>query len=373
MITHFRYLFLAALAHVLPTTVQAAVPAVASGHPGLTLVALQETRPDTLNPDTTKKKSTAGKPTLDVSGYIQVFYKGRRDRNDDGTEPDVFRVQRVRLSFKGSVTDHVAYEIDIDPRAPELSGVLRDAFIALDYIPRHSILIGQQKTLFGYENPISSSRLFTVNRSEVSDNLSRGINLRDIGIGLTGSIPLGNRWRFEDAITVVNGSGLNVQEDSTPRKNVWGRVGVRYRSSDFTMRAGVSGGSGDQREPADPGPPLEDAFEFSFTRLGADVVVDHPRAFFAAEYVTGEDKLRPSVPDGGGSISGYYAITAIKIRRNIGPLLRYDALDDFTRWTGGAFVGLPSEAVSLLFNYEMLEDEEGSRDDRYYLRLQVRF
>lgn len=319
--------------------------------------------------DSTKTKKDR-KP--EVFGYIQVFFKARREANGDGlTEPSVFRDQRVRIGVKGKVSQHVGYNVEIDPRAPDITGILRDGFITLDYLPHQEIRIGQQKTQFGYENSASSSRLFVVNRSEVSDGLGRGINLRDIGVGLVGFVRLGGGFRLENAITLVNGSGLNVQADSTKRKNVWGRLGLRYKRDSLIVRVGASGASGDQREPADPGPPATAPFTFSFTRLGAGLEVTHPRLFLAAEYVTGKDQS--SVPGVSGRQSGYYAIVAGKTRWGVGPILRYDRAEEFKRWTVGAYAGLPSEDVSLLLNYEMFRDDLGKHDDRFYVRLQTRF
>ena len=170
------------------------------------------------------------KPRHEFGGFMQMYYRVRRDANGDGVvEPSLFRVQRVRLQAKGRLNTRVAYEVEIDPRAPEVAGLLRDAIVTLSYIPRHNIRIGQMKTTFGYENPTSSSRLFTVNRTELSESIGRGVNLRDIGVGIDGFVRLAKGWRLEDAITVVNGAGLNVQADDTPRKNVWGRLGLRYR------------------------------------------------------------------------------------------------------------------------------------------------
>ena len=310
-----------------------------------------------------------------ISGYVQVFYKGRRDADGSGsTEPSVFRVQRVRIELRGDVTPHIGYDVEIDPRAPDVTGILRDAFITLDYLPKHEIRIGQQKTLFGYENPTSSTRLFVVNRAEVSDNLSRGVTLRDIGVGVIGSIPINDRFRLEDAVTVVNGSGMNVQADSTARKNVWGRLGVRYRSAakDFTVHLGVSGASGDQHEPIDSGPPAVPAFTRTFTRFGTDLEIDHPLGFLAAEFVSTNDKAPKILGDVAGGAEGYYVLFAGKTRWKVGPIVRWDVFDEFRRLTGGAYIGRPSDDVSLLLNYEVFRDDAGKHDDRYYARLQIR-
>lgn len=328
--------------------------------------------PDSAQPDSLGRRRDR-KRSVRVSGYVQVFYKGRREASGDGvTEPGVFRDQRVRLSFDGKVNRHVGYDVEIDPRAPEITGVLRDAYITLDYVPRHEIRIGQQKTTFGWENSISSSRLFFVNRAEVSDNLSRGISLRDIGLGLEGSLPLSRRFRLEDAITLVNGAGSNVQADNTSRKNLWGRVGLRYRDSSMTVRVGASGASGDQFEAADPGPPPEDAFTLEFSRYGTDIQVDHRLAFVSAEYVSSSDKVVDS-GDPSERRTGYFGLLAVKTPWHAGPVLRYDVLEDFNRVTIGAYAGLPANAVSLLLNYEVFRDDLGKHDDRYYARLQVRF
>src|SRR6185295_11507812 len=109
--------------------------------------------------------------------------------------------------------------VELDPRAPEINGVLRDAFLRFTFIRGHQLRVGQQKTQFGYENRESSSELYAVNRTELSETLSRGVTLRDIGVGLIGHLNLGRGWRLEDAITVVNGAGFNVQADDTRGKN----------------------------------------------------------------------------------------------------------------------------------------------------------
>ena len=314
-------------------------------------------------------------PAPRVSGYMQVHYRfARATGTDSVVDNDNFRVQRVRIGVDGDITPRVSYQIEFDPRAPELTGVLRDAYATLHYIPRHDIRIGQQKTQFGYENRESSTDLFEVNRAEISDAIARGQNLRDIGVGLIGNIKLGKGVRFEDALTVVNGSGANVQADDTPRKNVWGRLGLRHRNdaSNMLTRVGVSGGAGDFIERGDLLDPADDV-RIEFVRKGADVEIDHPKFQLTAEYGTAKDENKSTAEI--DEPVGYYLNLVGKFRPNYGPLLRYDVFDDtFKRWTFGAWWGAPAAPVRALLNYEARQLKDGVRgDDKVYLWLQVRY
>jgi len=134
-----------------------------------------------------------------VYGYIQVQLLNQPlDTNGDNeVNEGRFRVQRARLSVEGEVNPYVSYEMDIDPRAPEIDGLLRDAYFNVKVHSNHTVRIGQQKTVFGYENQVSSSRLYMVNRTELSDNMARAVNLRDIGISLRGRLPQAGGARFE--------------------------------------------------------------------------------------------------------------------------------------------------------------------------------
>lgn len=110
--------------------------------------------------------------------------------------------------------------------------------------PRHEIRIGQQKTQFGCDGRESSSRLLAVNRTEVSGDLFPGITLRDIGIGLLGNVPIWDRFRFADAVTLTNGARPNEQDDNTDMKDEWGRLDIRYKTDDVWIGLGASGAIG---------------------------------------------------------------------------------------------------------------------------------
>lgn len=324
--------------------------------------------------DTAAVATKKYKPKL--SGFIQTQFLQNFDTNSDGEiNPSRFRLQRVRVKVEGKISKKISYQVEIDPRAPQITGILRDAYISLGYIKKHEIRIGQQKTQFGYENTVGSSSLYFVNRTDVSDNLSRGINLRDIGIGLVGSVKINDRWRIEDAVTLVNGAGMNVQADNNDKKSLWGRVGVRYKTEDFKWKFGISGAKADLMETSidSLGDPVD--YFIYFTRLGADIQLEMKWFTMVGEYVAGNN----DEPDGVSDVAGYYFMMAGKTAIHIGPTLRYEDLDgEFKRWTVGAYYGEPSARLRILANYEirkLLDDPEKplGEDNRFYLWLMIRF
>lgn len=142
-----------------------------------------------------------------INGVIQAHYLAKFNTNGDTIrDPGGFRILRARFMAKGKVANKVTYELLVDARPPEPRCFLRDAFIGLHHIKDHEVRIGQQKAQFGWENRQSITDLYTVNRAEMSDGVSRGENLRDIGIGIIGHIKLTDRLRIEDAVTFTNGT-----------------------------------------------------------------------------------------------------------------------------------------------------------------------
>ena len=328
-------------------------------------------------PEKGKGKAKGTRKKVKLSGYVQMFFKQRFDNDGDGeVEASLFRMHRVRLKVSGDLAPWLAYQVEIDPRAPAIGGVLRDAFIDLRLIPHHRIRIGQQKTPFGYENRESSSRLYTVTRTELAEGPGRGLTLRDIGVALIGRIPLGGSFSVEDHLAVVNGAGMNVQVDETNAKNFWGRIGGRYRDKErhLTVWLGMSVGIGDMTEPAEPGPPPVEALLIEFQRFGADLEVDSPWVFFAAEVATSTNEL-PSMPEDSDESIAYSAMVAGKTPWDVGPVVRYDMhdLEEFVRWTFGAYYGAPDDAFRAMATFEVFEDEAGPHDHRLLLWTQARF
>lgn len=325
--------------------------------------------------DTTKNKKEKNK--LEISGVLQVHYMTELNTNGDTIrDPGGFRILRARLIASGDLNKYISYQVMIDPRAPEQGGVLRDAYMEFHLIKNQSIRLGQQKTQFGWENRQSITELYTVNRAEMSDGASRGENLRDIGIGLLGHIKFNQQWRIENAITLTNGTKMNITGpyDFNTKKALWGRVGVRYKNDDLTFRLGGSFGFGGLRYLGDDiVDPADDVYA-DFNRVGTDAEIDHKYFFLAGEYAIGEDIVSDSIYE---DPMGYQAILAIKTRWNSGPLVRYDVFqDEWKVWTFGAYYGDPKDKFRLLFNYILrrnIIDIPKGHDDRIYLQAQIKF
>ena len=327
----------------------------------------------------TKSDSSIKKSKLlNISGVIQVHYLNEFNTNGDTIrDPDGFRILRARLIAKGDLNKYVSYQLMVDPRAPEQGGVLRDAYLEFHVIKNQNVRVGQQKTQFGWENRQSMTELFTVNRAEMSDAVSRGENLRDIGVGLLGHVRMKGNFRFENAITFTNGTRSNVRGpfDFNTKKALWGRVGFRYKKEDLTVRWGGSFGTGGLRYLGDDIVDPADDIYVAFRRIGTDMQIDHKRFFFAAEYAKGTDRTQDTLF---AEPLGYQAQLALKTKLNMGPFIRYDAApeDDWSVLTLGAYYGMPKDKFRILINYLFrgnVKDIPQGHDDRFYIQMQIKF
>lgn len=324
---------------------------------------LAQTRQDAKpSKSSTKDDADEKRKGPEVSGYIQFHFNQPVGGNENR-----FRVQRARVSLEGEVNDMISYEMDIDPRAPDHAGTLRDAFFNIEYRPNHTLRLGQHKTKFGYINQRSSSRLYTVNRPEMADELSRGINLRDIGASLLGKHPMSPKVNFEYAVSLVNGAGMNVQRDNNDSKNVSGRIGLRSKGKGLKWRLGVSGAIGDLFEPEND-PELAPGYFIDFKRLGTDFFLDHDAFDLNGEFAIGR---REELGDK-ETVHGYYLTLVGKTSGPVGPVLSYDSINstEDVRVTLGAYHGTSDEPFRVLVNYEF----RGSTTvGRFYLWTLVRF
>lgn len=304
-----------------------------------------------------------------VSGYLQVQYT-------DTADAEAVHLRRVRVRLRGDVVSGVSYTVMFDPSTP--ANLLRDAFIALGFVPRLELRLGQQKTQFGYENPESSTRLYPVNRAFVSDQLGRGPDLRDLGIGALGAWPVGAGVGVEVAATLVGGAGPNVTKDDVDGMNLWSRAGVVYRHDGLALavRIGGSLATGDHLDKgADPADPADDV-TVGFVRYGADLTLDSRWAFFAAEVIQGDHDATGAERRARGA----YVLLVGKTPWRVGPMVRWDEYDPDSgvdgdrrrRYTLGACYDLSGIDARLTVNVE-IDDSQTHRPNVFYLFAQALF
>lgn len=317
---------------------------------------------------TTETKATPAPAVLDVkvSGYLQTQYTGPF-LGSPSKDPGALTIRRARLRTKATLVKDFSATVMIDPSTP--ANLVRDAYFAWTGLLHHEIRVGQQKTQFGYENPESSTKLFTVNRTFMSDKLGRGRDLRDLGIGILGN------WTFDTlgvdyALTGVNGAGPNVVLDDTRKKNFWGRAGVSYHVETLHLKVRVGGsyGVGNEKRPFTGTAPKS---AFNFDRVGADIQLDHPWVLVLAEYAQGHDEKAHT--SNKVTSRGFYVSGIIRTPWNFGPIARFDSYEsnidivgtEKHRTTVGLYYDVASLNIRFVGNVEILRSTTEETETGY--------
>lgn len=346
-----------------------------------------------------KPATSPGKPTL--YGYLNVQYS-RTDAPSPAHDTSTFELRRIRIGARGELTPNVGYAVLYDGA----ESALKDAYGAiqrLSFLPGVELRLGQWKTPFGYENPLSDTQTLWVYTSYVVQALARGSSVngrnagdlyatpdaRDIGAELLGKWGEGGPIGAELAVAVVNGSGPN-RKDDLDTKNVWGRAGLTSRTPLGTIKVGGSFGHGRQVTHLGAngrfdgvGAPTDDTY-LRFKTYGGDVQLDTPFLFAVAELVQSERDVT-SYAAGVGTRSGFdargwYAGAYGKTPWKLGPIFRAERYDrnrsaganTNERYTVGAYVDVVPVKGRLIFNHELDRSDRAVRTgDRTILFAQV--
>lgn len=139
---------------------------------------------------------------IQVSGRIQADgYFGDKVLRDDNT----FDIRRARLAVSGEIVDDLKYKLQIDAVS---SDILKDAKITYARFDEAQLSVGQFKVPFGQEELTSSTKIHTLERSEVTNAIAPG---RDVGGMVHGKL-------FDGVLNysggVFNGAGANERNDN---------------------------------------------------------------------------------------------------------------------------------------------------------------
>ena len=271
-----------------------------------------------------------------VQGFIQPQFNYFMNGTDaDGKSLDVnnFTFNRARIGVLGEIPYDIEYYFFIETssfKTPGATPHMLDAYVSYTRFSKWAKLsLGQFKSPFSLEQNTSCSGLYTVNRSDVVNQLAGP--QRDLGVMISGGH---DTMYVRYSVGLMNGTGINIV-DNNNNKDIVGRV-VIIPHEMFKV-----GGSfrASKINPTDDTQKLNDMTvfggEFQFT--WKDLIVQ-------AEYIQGQNKLYSAskipIYGGCGGIVGYNTLTegtytksgmmfmaAYKTKWNIEPVFKFDTWD----------------------------------------------
>lgn len=253
-------------------------------------------------------------PKIKIFGFFQPEYNYTLS---DPTESS-FAFRRARIGVRGRVYEDFSYYFMLET-SPFIGGVgsayLMDAFITWDKYDWARISVGSFKQPFGKEVSTACSKLTTIDRAIVSDQLVAP--QRDYGIAVFG----GNKYtKFEYAVALMNGRGLNVK-DNNNKKDIIGRL--TYKVTHFmtvggSFRYGYPNNDSDTR-----------------TTVGGEVLLNFNNWHIQGEYIYDEGDYNRAAGGGCGSEpmvlgkrrDGAYGMVWYDTKWDIQPVFKYEFFD----------------------------------------------
>jgi phosphate-selective porin len=174
-----------------------------------------------------KKKTfpiNAAAKQFQLSGYTQVRYQNFEEKG----KVNGFDIRRARLDAKGDITPYFAYKVQFELAVtPKLLDAYAD-YKLFDYL---NFRLGQFVVPFSLENTTSDTKLYSIDRSLVVDNLSSrkgdvigDNNGRDIGLQVGGSfLKINDAPLIDYNVGIFNGAGIN-KSDNYKFKDLSGRL-----------------------------------------------------------------------------------------------------------------------------------------------------
>lgn len=277
--------------------------------------------------------STGSGDLVGVFGFIQPQFNyniNGKDANGKSLNTNNFTFNRARLGVMGSIPYDIDYYVVAELSQFKNSSNtvhLLDAYVSYTRFGKWAkITLGQFKSPFSLEQNTACSGLYTINRSEVVNQLAGP--QRDLGLLISGGHDsLGVTY----SLGFMNGTGFNVVDDNN-NKNIIGRLVVNPLKN---LKIGGSFKVG-KINPTDPTKELNNIF-----RVAGELQYTWKKLFLQSEYIYGQDKLNSAsqVPIYGGcggivgfetkqagtySKSGFWAIASYKVNDKIEPVLKFD-------------------------------------------------
>ena len=296
---------------------------------------------------------------LKIGGLLQLWYTHDETTGKGAGKVDTFRLRRSEIMFRGKILPEVAWTVMVDP-SKELgfstgsveqdTRILQDFLFDLNYIPHHSINVGQFKLPLTEEGLRSSVNLDTIERSFIGRTFG---DQRDIGIQIRGI------WEYVDYwLGIFNGSGQN-QLDVNDYKDISGRIVLKPFKG---LEIGMSGLTGKT------GTTLSDR-----NRLGGELRYEYNDLSFKGEYMKAKDSKLER--EGWYAQVGYF----MPFMPQLQGIFKYEEFEDVDNneekdITVGLNYFIKRNRVKLQINYvHRNESRSDSDNDQVHTALQIAF
>lgn len=254
------------------------------------------------------------KERITLSGYVQTVYS-----YDDAAEgsDNTFEIRRAILMASGQITDRwLCYFMYSFAN----TGKILEAYTEYKFMPELSVRLGQFKTRFSIENPLSPTVVELIDCESqavgyytgyAGNPLYGSTSGRDIGLLVTGDL---FKKLLQYDLAIMNGQGIN-QKDKNPQKDFVGRLTVNPLK-ELSVSGSVMTGKRNAAATyyANPDIKAGDNYDHTSWTIGANLkskVLD-----LRTEYLAGKDGTVKS--------DGYYATASFHMLPKFDIIASYD-------------------------------------------------
>lgn len=253
------------------------------------------------------------KERITLSGYAQAGYTYSSETNGTNT----FDVKRIIFMANGQITDRWRCYFMFNFNN---GGNLLELYTEYNFLPQFRLRLGQFKTMFSIENPLSPTVLELINCYSQSVGYLAGISGdpmygnhagRDLGLMASGEL-FGKLLHYD--IALMNGQGINVK-DKNRHKDVVGNL-MLNATPWLSLGGSFVQGKGNALALSAAGGTTQVGEDYTRNRWSAGAVLNTRPLSLRSEYLQGKD--------GEVKSEGYYATANCHLHRQFDLVASYD-------------------------------------------------
>ncbi|OYT11900.1 MAG: hypothetical protein B6I18_02550 [Bacteroidetes bacterium 4572_112] len=275
-----------------------------------------------------------GEDGVKIIGFVQSEYQYQflgdsvQSVMNGLDKPSSFYFNRARLGATGTIPYDFSYYFLAEFSPSHGGPYILDAFVTYKrFAPYFIVSMGQFKSQFGLELTTACHGLYSVNRSQVVNELASPF--RDQGVLILGStgdkkiLGMEHSDIFTYRLAITNGQGLN-KYDGNMDKDVTARL-VFQPIEDVKIGGSFRWGKQKPIQASEP--------DDTRRRWGVDLSVEKANILFQAEYINGLDQgsslvgggcgSSPTIQKGDFNKDGFWTAIMYKFDNGFAPILKY--------------------------------------------------